>query len=74
MSSAKRAAREVICARNDNGLANEMRASKAMFCCLRTKGKTGLLEFLVFDHVCGVSCGRKRRVREVKFQCLIKLC
>ncbi len=32
-------------ARNDNGLANEMRASKAMFGWRIAKGKTGLLAF-----------------------------
>jgi hypothetical protein len=35
-----------MCARNDNGPANEMRASKAMFGWWSTKGKPGLLEFL----------------------------
>ncbi len=35
-----------MCARNDNGLANEMRASKAMFGWWSVKGKTSLLEFL----------------------------
>jgi hypothetical protein len=40
------AAREDICARNDNGLANEMRASKAMFGWWSARGKTGLLEFM----------------------------
>ncbi len=35
-----------MCACNDNDLANEMRASKAMFGWRSAKGKTGLLEFL----------------------------
>jgi hypothetical protein len=58
-----------MCARNDNGLANEMRASKAMFGWLSTKGKTGLLEFLVFGLMCGVP-GLQKRVKEVKVMCL----
>ncbi len=48
-----------MCACNDNGLVNEMRASKAMFGWGSVKGKTSLFEFLVFGHVCGVSWGAK---------------
>ncbi len=35
-----------MCDHNDNGLANEMRASKAMFGWWSAKGKTGLLELM----------------------------
>ncbi len=66
-----RAAREVLCARSDNGLANEVRASKAMFGRRSAKGKTGLLEFLgVCSHMwCALrwqetGVGRKSHVLE----------
>jgi hypothetical protein len=53
-----------MCARNDNGLANEMRASKAMFGWLSTKGKTGLLEFLGVWSRMWMDRESKRRVKE----------
>jgi hypothetical protein len=50
-----------MCARNDNGLANEMRASKAMFGWWSAKGKTGLLGFLgVWSCMCMYQCSKVR--------------
>jgi hypothetical protein len=55
-----------MCAHNDNGLANEMRASKAMFGRWSAKGKTGLPEFLGVLSRMWCVLGKQQTSEEVK--------